>query len=780
MSRHLMFSRLSPPQYARASLQFTGWPHGLNASVRATQLKATELAECINFYPHNQAGHMRTRDPVVKYSNSATTSNAAVATFRECPIGGTSYELLVDANYVLYYLDGSLDPQTIGTLEGACEIVPYNGVAVLLDGSYIKYLDGVSAIKIAYDDGTGSSGYQFNNLAGDDDTTLALGNGTNTRIAVKFTSQAWTAGYTIPPTTGTFELSAQGTPHASAITARLRKVSDDSILAAKELMADASELTAVSEQVSVTFASTDITTQMSPSVAYYMSLEHTGGDGANYVKVHCTTVASGGTAYAYAGSWAADTTKTPIAGLRPGRPPKAAFGCVKTSRLFAGGDPDNPGYVWFSNLHHLDWSTTDGGGYVGAVDANANTYPVGAIDTVFDDLLVFGQQDHPYICRLTGDTPSAYALPVLFQKVWASHRTLTSIVNDLWAFSYDGVFPVTGVQEYGDLRVGRVGDPVLPTIQSHWVASTAVAAFNAADGHIWLSLPTYHRVLVARAKLPILAPDSQASYYPWTEFEICRDQLVRSAYKWTWSTGHANEFYLQAAAGGDPGLAEPDFITVDGTLYTQGTVGSLSNGSWGWGDNDALGYDTVYIKLMTSSYSEQIDPDDSGLDIRVLMVPGCYDYHGDTFFMGGSDGFIYKLDPTGYRDMSAYQILPRLKTNYVSLPFRHVNFEDFQIQASSLTGAALSVGIYRDGAELERFHSLDVSLLVSDALTLGDALMALEDATFPLGPSANATLWQRMINFNARSVQYSIYGVTLQGQPLYVDGLIWQYRYLSA
>ena len=37
---------------------------------------------------------------------------------------------------------------------------------------------------------------------------------------------------------------------------------------------------------------------------------------------------------------------------------------------------------------------------------------------------------------------------------------------------------------------------------------------------------------------------------------------------------------------------------------TPGTVGSLSAGQWDWGDNDALGYSTIYVRL-----ADGADPD---------------------------------------------------------------------------------------------------------------------------------------------------------------------------
>ncbi len=760
-----LLQKVKAPSYQRSTLPFMGWPLGLHTSIRPTGLKASELVECVNFMVYDQAGVLKTRPAINKYTTTATTGNSAVKEIKKVFIGSTAYELLVDAAYKIYYLDSDPKPVSIGTLEGACEIIPYNGVAVLLDGSFIKYLDGVASIKIAYDDGTGSSGYQFTNLTGDDDTTLALGNGTNTRVATKFTSQAWTAGYTIPPTTYTVTLSAQGTPNASAITARLRLVSDDSVKAAKVLMADASDL-ATADTETLTFETADITAEMLPGTAYYMSIEHTGGDGANYVKVHCTTVTSGGTAYHYAGAWAADATMTPIAGLRPGMPPKAEFGAVWKSRLFTN-DPDNPGWVRFCNLTHLDWSTSNGGGYVAAVDANANSYPVGGISHLFNDLMVYGKQDHPYLSMLQGTTPTDYSLPVLFQKVWTTHKTLINIVSDVWAASYDGIFPLTGVQEYGDVRSAFASESIIDRLQDNWSTTTALAGYWPQESQYWLVMPSYHRILACRTKNP------HEEGYAWFEYELYRNDLRRAAYKWTASGSGTAEYYLELAAGGDPSILEPDFLTVSNKKWTAGTVGSLSDHTWDYGDNDSLGYNTVYIR------DDSGDPDTTELDIRDVMVPTCLEAIGSNIHIGGSDGFIYYIDSTTIKDQNAHQIRPRFKTAYLNLPFKHINVDHFQFFGSAYAGAGISVSIYTNERYLTPHFTFTHNQPASDALTLGEATMALVDANFLLGQDSGMFPPWRELNFNCRSIQLQVDSVTLAGYPLYIDGLLLRTRYLQ-
>lgn len=111
--------------------------------------------------------------------------------------------------------------------------------------------------------------------------------------------------------------------------------------------------------------------------------------------------------------------------------------------------------------------------------------------------------------------------------------------------------------------------------------------------------------------------------------------ILRSAsYKWTISGSGTGEYYLQAAAGGDPGIKEPDRIRVNGTHFVPGTAGSLAASEWDWGDNDTLGYSTVYLRMSDDSDPDDLTiPDDEEPEIfSNNTVMGCYD---DAYVSGG-------------------------------------------------------------------------------------------------------------------------------------------------
>ena len=86
------------------------------------------------------------------------------------------------------------------------------------------------------------------------------------------------------------------------------------------------------------------------------------------------------------------------------------------------------------------------------------------------------------------------------------------------------------------------------------------------------------------------------------------DIVEAATYKWTASGSGTNEYYCEALAGGDPSISEPKGVYEDvggaDTDMPTGILGSLAAGEWNYGDNDSLGYSTVYVRL-----SDNVDPD---------------------------------------------------------------------------------------------------------------------------------------------------------------------------
>lgn len=80
--------------------------------------------------------------------------------------------------------------------------------------------------------------------------------------------------------------------------------------------------------------------------------------------------------------------------------------------------------------------------------------------------------------------------------------------------------------------------------------------------------------------------------------------IRNSSYIWTVSGSGTSEYYLTTSASGDPGLTEPEDVLENSEVMTEATVGSLTAAQWDWGDNDTLGFSTIYVRL-----TDSVDPD---------------------------------------------------------------------------------------------------------------------------------------------------------------------------
>lgn len=148
-----------------------------------------------------------------------------------------------------------------------------------------------------------------------------------------------------------------------------------------------------------------------------------------------------------------------------------------------------------------------------------------------------------------------------------------------------------------------------------------------------------------------------------TLFKVDISTLLTSAsYIWTISGSGTNEYYLTNADGGDPGISEPDAILLDSIGAPEGTAGGLLAGYWDWADNDALGFDTVYVRL-----SDGTDPDTKDDDyIKAVylydwgVTPPISTMVASDGGAGGEldDGAVYKYRITYYSSITGVRSNP--------------------------------------------------------------------------------------------------------------------------
>lgn len=98
--------------------------------------------------------------------------------------------------------------------------------------------------------------------------------------------------------------------------------------------------------------------------------------------------------------------------------------------------------------------------------------------------------------------------------------------------------------------------------------------------------------------------------------------LTKPVYKWTQSPAKAEEFYLELVGGGDPGISAPGAVYINSASATEGTVGALTAGQWDYGDNDTLGYSTVYVRITGDG-----DPDAQVIGyVQMYQIPVATDH----------------------------------------------------------------------------------------------------------------------------------------------------------
>lgn len=102
--------------------------------------------------------------------------------------------------------------------------------------------------------------------------------------------------------------------------------------------------------------------------------------------------------------------------------------------------------------------------------------------------------------------------------------------------------------------------------------------------------------------------------------------LRNPTYEWTASGSGTGEFYLEVSGGGDPGIADPGTttgaITGNDANFANGTMGSLTASQFDYGDNDTLGFSTIYVRL-----ADDADPDSKVLDfVKLFQIPKATDH----------------------------------------------------------------------------------------------------------------------------------------------------------
>lgn len=151
------------------------------------------------------------------------------------------------------------------------------------------------------------------------------------------------------------------------------------------------------------------------------------------------------------------------------------------------------------------------------------------------------------------------------------------------ALTYDSPIAISGITK---------ASPCVVTTATHGFSDGDKVRFKEIVGMTELIGDTYK------------IENSTSTTFELTELEDIRTDLLDGTYRWTASGSGTNEYYMELAAGGDPSVSQPDYLKENATLISTAVLGSLTAGTWNYGDNDTLGYSTIYIRM-----SDNSDPD---------------------------------------------------------------------------------------------------------------------------------------------------------------------------
>lgn len=193
----------------------------------------------------------------------------------------------------------------------------------------------------------------------------------------------------------------------------------------------------------------------------------------------------------------------------------------------------------------------------------------------------------------------------LLGKLVTDSKRLPSVAekNKLAAIGNVYTSPVVPTAQFDDIHGYRRFDVVICTGVSPIEAFRCLDA--TTDTAIWANTTlTLEEVLAA---IPGGSTSTfNPAYAPVIEYPDKYGNLSGHTGRWTASGSGTNEYYYAFD------IPEPTNVLYNGSSATGGTIGSLADHQWGWGDNDSLGYNTLYVR------DDSGDPD--GLAVNLWMA----------------------------------------------------------------------------------------------------------------------------------------------------------------
>jgi hypothetical protein len=160
--------------------------------------------------------------------------------------------------------------------------------------------------------------------------------------------------------------------------------------------------------------------------------------------------------------------------------------------------------------------------------------------------------------------------------------------------------------DQGKNRLTTIKEAVAPreTVYGELRKSGVLVHSESTDNNQYL-----HMVITAAShqveSIPVVFVNAEPIYEDMFNYTLT--DISTASYAWTLSGSGTSEYYVRTSGGANPSLSDPYIVRLNGDEYPEGSLGSLAAGEWTYGDNDSLGYSTVYVRMPDST-----DPDNAG------------------------------------------------------------------------------------------------------------------------------------------------------------------------
>jgi len=148
------------------------------------------------------------------------------------------------------------------------------------------------------------------------------------------------------------------------------------------------------------------------------------------------------------------------------------------------------------------------------------------------------------------------------------------------------------------------------------------------------------------------------------ETESITNLITVGGSDWVASASGTAEYYLKSAAAGYQS-AIPDRVYLEGDEAASGVLGTLGEKQWGWGDNDTLGYDTIYVRLHSGGNPNSLSNAD---DVNCAAVGAGIDVFRSTDvgkYIRLNGGFVKITTFTSATEIKA-EIIKEMTSTYIA------------------------------------------------------------------------------------------------------------------